>query len=54
MSNDRLLEMVVDPETGGQNIRWFTSSELINLGVNAPEYIAQLQEQERSNGDSQV
>lgn len=45
--DDRLLEYgEPDPVTGIRQIRWLTAEELISSNVNAPEWIAFLQENE--------
>lgn len=48
MANDRLLEKTVD-EYGNVKIRMYTSAELIEMGVDAPEYIAELKAREEAN-----
>ena len=48
MANDRFLEKNTDPVTGVETLRWYTSAELIAMGTEAPEYIAQLQAQEQA------
>ncbi len=50
MANDRLLERIVNETTGEVTIRLYTSQELIEMGVDAPEYIAELQKREAENG----
>lgn len=45
MDKDRLLEYgEPDPITGIRSIRWLTSQELIDSGVDAPEWIAFLKQ----------
>jgi hypothetical protein len=45
--DDRLLEYgEPDPVTGIRPIRWLTAEELISTNVDAPEWIAFLQENE--------
>lgn len=48
MANDRLLEKRIDPVTGIESIHWYTSAELIAMGTDAPEYIAELQAREQA------
>jgi hypothetical protein len=48
MANDRLLEKTIDPVTGVESLRWYTSAELIAMGTDAPEYIAQLRAREQA------
>lgn len=48
MTTDRLMEWVLDEETGISSPRWFTYSEIISKNISGvdPEYLEMLRKQE--------